>query len=185
LEGAGLVVVIGMYGVLFMGVLVTGFGSTYFHWHPDNDMLVWDRIPMMLVLMSLLAATVAELVSRCLGIGLFVPLLVLGVRIVLWWHYSELQGHGNLRLYGLVQFYPVLVIQLPLWLFYDPAHRPAILSLVWVVVWYVVVKVAEALDGPIYGVIEVNGHTIKHLAAGMSTGYLIQMFRRKYMRDEN
>src|SRR5579863_735490 len=32
-----------MYGVLFIGVLLTGFGSAYYHWHPDNDTLVWDR----------------------------------------------------------------------------------------------------------------------------------------------
>jgi hypothetical protein len=38
-----------MYGVLFLGVLLTGLGSAYYHWHPDNDTLVWDRIPMTLV----------------------------------------------------------------------------------------------------------------------------------------
>jgi hypothetical protein len=169
-----------MYRVLFMGVLLTGFGSAFYHWHPDNDTLVWDRIPMTLVFMSLLAATVAELVSTRLGLGLFVPLLVLGVGSVLYWHWTELRGHGDLRLYGLVQFFPVLVIPVLMCLFYNPAYRPAILSLVWVVVWYVVAKVAEVLDRPIYEVIGVSGHTIKHLAAAVSTGYLVQMFRRKY-----
>jgi hypothetical protein len=172
-----------MYGVLFAGVLLTGFGSAYYHWHPDNDTLEWDRIPMTLVFMSLLAATVTELVSRRLGMALFVPLLVMGVGSVLWWHYTELRGRGDLRLYGLVQFYPVLFIPLLLWLFYDPVYRPAIRSLVWVVVWYVVAKVAEVLDWPIYGVVGVSGHTIKHLAAAVSTGYLVQMFRRKYVKQ--
>jgi hypothetical protein len=169
-----------MYGMLFAGVLLTGFGSAYYHWHSDNDTLVWDRIPMTLVFMSLLAATIADLGDRRLGVVLFVPLLVLGVGSVLWWHYTELQGHGDLRLYGLVQFYPVLFIPLLLWLFYDSAYRPAIRSLLWVVVWYVVAKVAEALDRPIYEAIGVSGHTIKHMAAAVSTGYLVQMFRRKY-----
>lgn len=169
-----------MYGVLFTGVLLTGFGSAYYHWHPDNDTLVWDRIPMTLVFMSLLAATVAELVSRRLGTGLFVPLLVLGVGSVLYWHWTELQGRGDLRWYGLVQFYPVLFIPLLLWLFYTPAYRGAILSLMWVVVWYVVAKGLEALDRPIYDAIGVSGHTLKHLAAAVSTGYLVQMFWRKY-----
>jgi hypothetical protein len=171
-----------MYGVLFMGVLLTGFGSAYYHWHPDNDTLVWDRFPMTLVFMSLLAATVAELVSRRLGTVLFVPLLVTGIGSVLWWHYTEVRGQGDLRLYGLVQFYPVLFIPLLLWLFYDPAYRPAIRSLAWVVVWYVVAKAVEALDKPIYGAIGVSGHTLKHLAAAVSTGYLVQMFGRKYGR---
>jgi hypothetical protein len=30
------------YLVLFLGVLLTGLGSAYYHWHPDNDTLVWD-----------------------------------------------------------------------------------------------------------------------------------------------
>jgi hypothetical protein len=169
-----------MYGVLFIGVLLTGFGSAYYHWHPGNDTLVWDRIPMTLVFMSLLAATVAELVSRRMGLGLFVPLLVVGVGSVLYWHWTELQGRGDLRWYGLVQFYPVLFIPLVLWLFYDPAYKGAIVSLVWVVIWYVLAKGLEVLDRPIFVVIGVSGHTLKHLAAAVSTGYLVQMFQRKY-----
>lgn len=169
-----------MYGVLFTGVLLTGVGSAYYHWHPDNDTLVWDRVPMTLVFMSLLVATVAELVSRRTGLVLFVPLLVAGVGSVLYWHWTELQGHGDLRWYGLVQFYPVLFIPLLLWLFYNPAYRGAIVSLVWVVVWYVVAKGLEVLDRPVYEAIGVSGHTLKHLAAAVSTGYLVQMFRRKY-----
>jgi hypothetical protein len=172
-----------MYGVLFSGVLLTGFGSAYYHWHPDNDTLVWDRIPMTLVFMSLLAATVAELVSRRMGMGLFVPLLVLGVASVLWWHWTEVRGHGDLRLYGLVQYYPVVFIPLLLWLFYDPAYRSAIISLAWVVAWYVIAKGLEALDKPIYGLIGISGHTLKHLAAAGSTAYLVQMFKRKYAGD--
>ncbi len=169
-----------MYGVLFIGVLLTGFGSAYYHWHPDNDTLVWDRIPMTLVFMSLLAATVAELVNKRLGMGIFVPLLVAGVGSVLYWHWTELQGHGDLRWYGLVQFYPVLFIPLMLWLFFDPAYKGAIVSLVWVVVWYVLAKGFEVLDRPIYEAIGVSGHTLKHLAAAVSTGYLVKMFLRKY-----
>jgi hypothetical protein len=169
-----------MYGVLFMGILLTGFGSAYYHWHPDNDTLVWDRIPMTLVFMSLLTATVAELVSRRLGMGLFVPLLVLGVGSVLYWHWTEHQGRGDLRWYGLVQFYPVLFIPVLLLLFYDSAYKGAIVSLVWVVVWYVLAKGLEMLDRPIYEAVRMSGHTLKHWAAAISTGYLVQMFRRKY-----
>ncbi len=172
----------GMYGVLFTGVLLTGFGSGYYHWHPDNDTLVWDRIPMTLVFMSLLAATVAELVNRRFGMGMFLPLLVLGVGSVLWWHWTELRGNGDLRWYGLVQFYPVIFIPLLLWLYYDPVYRPAIRSLAWVVVWYVVAKVVEPLDKQIYDAVGVSGHTIKHLAAAVATAYLVQMFKRKYPR---
>jgi len=104
------------YAVLFVGVIFTGLGSAYYHQHPDNDTLVWDRIPMTIVFMSFLSATVAELVSRPLGGRLLLPLLVVGVGSVLWWHYTETIGHGDLRLYGWVQYYPMVAIPLLLWL---------------------------------------------------------------------
>src|SRR6185312_12923546 len=46
------------YALLFAGVLITAFGSAYYHWRPSNDTLVWDRIPMTIVFMSLLSATI-------------------------------------------------------------------------------------------------------------------------------
>src|SRR5580658_6320628 len=139
-----------IYGVMFAGVLLTGLGSAYYHWHPDNDRLVWDRIPMTIVFMSLLAATVAELLDRRLGFGLLFPLVGVGVGSVLYWHWTEVRGHGDLRWYGLVQFYPMVLIPFLLWLFWSPAQRMTIRALGWIVVWYVVAKLLEAEDRPIY-----------------------------------
>src|SRR5262249_31672083 len=34
--------------VLFSGFLLTGFGSTYYHWNPSDETLFWDRLPMTL-----------------------------------------------------------------------------------------------------------------------------------------
>ena len=28
---------------LFLGIFLTGFGSSYYHWNPNNDTLFWDR----------------------------------------------------------------------------------------------------------------------------------------------
>ncbi len=169
-----------IYTFLFIGVLLTGLGSAYYHWNPNNDTLVWDRLPMTIVFMSLLAATVAELISQPAGIRLLVPLVALGVGSVVWWHYTETQGHGDLRFYGWVQYYPMLAIPLILWFFYTPTILPILRCLVWVVVWYVIAKVLEQLDYPIYRTIGVSGHTLKHLAAVMSTWYFVILFRRKY-----
>ena len=169
------------YIVLFLGVLLTGLGSAYYHWHPNNDTLVWDRIPMTIVFMSLLSATLSELVNRPLGIGLLFPLVAVGVGSVLWWHYTETLGKGDLRLYFWVQFYPMLAIPLILWLFYTPAIKPALHCLSWVVVWYVIAKVFEKFDYPIYRTIGISGHTLKHLAAAVSTGYFVLLFRRQYV----
>ena len=35
-----------IYGVFFLGVFCVWGGSSYYHWHPDNARLIWDRLPM-------------------------------------------------------------------------------------------------------------------------------------------
>ena len=32
--------------ILFLGILLTGFGSAYYHLDPDDSTLFWDRLPM-------------------------------------------------------------------------------------------------------------------------------------------
>jgi hypothetical protein len=170
-----------IYTILFIGVILTGLGSAYYHSNPNNDTLVWDRIPMTIVFMALFSATVAELIGLKQGTRLLIPLVLIGIASVWWWHYTEGQGHGDLRLYYLVQYYPMLFIPLILWLFYDPAHKPILLCLVWVVIWYVIAKLLEQTDQPIYTALGVSGHTFKHLAAAVSTWYFVLLFRQKYM----
>lgn len=173
-----------IYFALFLGIILTGLGSAYYHYSPDNETLVFDRIPMTLVFMALLSATIAELINCKFGTRLLGPLLLIGMGSVLWWHFGEQTGHGDLRLFGLVQFYPMVFIPLILWLFYDPGQKRAIISLCWVVVWYGIAKVLESRDKDIFALTGfVSGHTLKHLAAGVSTLYLVKMFRIKYMKN--
>lgn len=169
-----------IFRTLFLGVILTGVGSAIYHWRPNNGTLVWDRIPMTLVFMSLLSGSVAELIDRRWGLLLFVPLLVIGVASVWFWHLGDLRGNGDLRLYGWVQYYPVIFLPVIIVLFYKPGMRGEIRALGWVVFWYVIAKICEFLDHPLYGLVDISGHTLKHLAASVSTWYLVVMYRRKY-----
>src|SRR5246127_1872563 len=53
--------------VLFLGVFLTGFGSAYYHWDPNDGTLFWDRLPMALTFMAMLAVAVEERVSAKAG----------------------------------------------------------------------------------------------------------------------
>jgi len=170
------------YVLLFVGVILTGVGSAFYHQHPDNDTLVGDRIGMTIVFMSFLSATVAELVSRPVGVRLLWRLLAVGIGSVLWWHYTETLGKGDLRLYGWVQFFPMVAIPLLLWLHYKPVVKAILPCLFWIVAWYMIAKVLEQLDFPIYRAIGISGHSLKHLAAAVSTAYFVRLFRILYMR---
>src|SRR6516165_11348492 len=48
---------------LFLGILLVGFGSSYYHWNPNDGTLFWDRLPMTLSFMAILAIVVEERVS--------------------------------------------------------------------------------------------------------------------------
>ncbi|HEY5141565.1 MAG TPA: ceramidase domain-containing protein, partial [Methylococcales bacterium] len=106
-----------VYMTFFIGVFLTGFGSAYYHYHPDNQTLLWDRLPMTISFMALFSAILGEYISSQIALKLFIPLMLSGIASVVYWYASELNGHGDLRAYVLVQFLPVLLIPLILWLF--------------------------------------------------------------------
>src|SRR5579859_898465 len=152
------------YLIFFAGVALTCIGSSYYHLAPDNDRLVWDRLPMTVGFMSLLAAIIAERISLKAGLVLLGPLLLIGVASVWYWHLTEQWGRGDLRLYGFVQFFPALGIPLMMALF--PARYTRSFDLLPAVGFYALAKILEAKDKQIYALAKfISGHTLKHLAA--------------------
>lgn len=183
LKRSGVKRIIGViYAVLFAGIILTGLGSAYYHYAPDNNRLVFDRIPMTIVFMSFLSAVVAECINMRVGRMILFPLIAIGIVSVLWWYYTELQGHGDLRFYGFIQFYPMLIIPVILIVFPSPMNAKAWRSLLWVVAWYIVAKVFEKFDLEIYRSTGfISGHSLKHFAAAVATWYMVRMFARKYV----
>jgi hypothetical protein len=51
------------YVAFFLGVTLTCFGSSYYHLSPNNDRLMWDRLPMTIAFMALLSAVIAERIN--------------------------------------------------------------------------------------------------------------------------
>ncbi len=169
------------YVVVCAGVTLTGLGSAWYHAAPDNARLVWDRLPMTLVFMGMLAAVIAERVNVTAGLLLLPPFLAAGLASIAYWHLSEAAGTGDLRPYVLVQFLPALAIPLMLWLF--PARYSRSGDIVVVLLIYGAAKLFEVLDGRIFGVGGmVSGHTLKHLMAALACWWLIwgTMARRPF-----
>jgi len=174
-----------IYISLFAGIILTGVGSAYYHGYPDNNTLVFDRLPMTIVFMSLLAAVAGESIDDGIGVLALTPLLLTGIASVLWWHYTESAGDGDLRLYVLVQYYPMILIPAILILFPSPAGRPSWLPLLYAAVWYGIAKVCEQFDCHIYSALGfVSGHSLKHLAAAVSTWFLVKRFRTLWLRTD-
>jgi hypothetical protein len=165
------------YWPFFVGIGLTAIGSAYYHWRPSNGTLFWDRLPMTIGFMALLASVIGERVSRRAGARLLWPLIVAGAASALYWHLTEQQGAGDLRPYGLVQFGSLVLVPLILVLF--PARYTRTQDLVTSIGWYALAKVFEYFDHGFLALVGVSGHTWKHLASAAGAYWVLLMLERR------
>jgi hypothetical protein len=165
--------------LMFFFVFFTGVGSAYFHFHPSTATLFWDRLPMAFVFMLFFALVIGERLSMQLGKRLLPVLLLIGVGSVVYWRWSELQGTGDLRLYGIVQFYPMLAI--PFLLIAYPPRYTHSRSYIGIFSCYFLAKILENQDPWVFSLLgeTVSGHSLKHLAAAGATWFMVELFRKR------
>lgn len=166
------------YLMLFIGVFLVGLGSSYYHLFPNNQTLVWDRIPMTIGFMSLFAIVMSEFVSEKIGKFSFIPLLMMGVGSVLYWWYTESVGQGDLRFYAAVQLLPIVTI--PILLLFFTSQKVAV-SGYWLVLFaYLLAKIAEIYDAQIFELLGfISGHSLKHLIAALGLYWLLRFYIKR------
>ena len=165
------------YLFVFVGLLLTAFGSSYYHLAPDDARLVWDRLPMTIIFMSMVSAVIAERINVRLGVWLLPVLLLVGLLSVFQWYWSETRSMGDLRFYAAVQAYSAFVILLSI-LFPRRYTRTADFGLV--VGFYVLAKLLELFDKQIFLALHViSGHTLKHLAAATAGYCILRMLQKR------
>lgn len=159
--------------VLFLGILLTGFGSAYYHLDPNDRTLFWDRLPMAISFMAILAISIEERVDAKAGTVLLWPLIAVGVFSLLLWRWT-----GDLRLYGWVQFFPCLALPLLFLLF--PAKYSGTSYWVVAAALYALAKLFEFYDSPIYSMGSIlSGHTLKHIAAAAACVAVLRHFQKR------
>jgi len=165
------------YRLFLAGLLLTAFGSSWYHLAPDNASLVWDRLPIALACGGLLAGVWGD-VQRKDSSRLSSLLALIAVLSVGWWYYTDLSGNGDLRPYLLLQILPILLIPLWQWIYRMPgADRLAFGTALGI---YVVAKFAELNDHEIAAALgAATGHTLKHLLATVAAALIVgQLVRR-------
>jgi len=159
------------YAMFFIGMLLTAVGSAYYHLVPGNERLFWDRVPMTVAFMSLLAAQVVDRFSVKAGLTLLLPMLLVGATSVLYWRATERAGAGNVMPYAVLQAYAVVMLLLIALL--QPSRYTRGNDLYWVFAGYVIAKGFELLDKQLLELGHlVSGHTLKHLAAAVA-GFVV------------
>ena len=159
--------------VLFSGILLTGFGSSYYHLNPNDAALFWDRLPMTLCFAAILAAVVEERVDARAGAMLLRPLLAIGIFSLLLWRWTD-----DLRLYAWAQFFPFLALVLILQLF--PPKFTGAFYWITATALYALAKLLEFYDEAIFSAGSIlSGHTLKHLAASAACFAILRLFQTR------
>lgn len=167
------------YLIFFIAVGAVCLGSGYYHLHPSNNSLFWDRLPMTVGFMAFTAIIIGEYLNEEVAIKLLFPLILLGMASVVYWLITEHIGRGDLRFYGLIQFGPILVIPMIILMF--PA-RYSHTGYLWAMLGaYFIAKVFELLDAEVYQLIGFGGHAIKHVFAAFGP-YLFYLAMKKRCR---
>ena len=93
--------------------------------------------------------------------------LTIGIGAVLYWYWTESNGHGDLRAYILVQFLPMLLLPTILLLF--PGQYLKGRALAAAMAFYLVAKLFEQFDGPVFQALGIlSGHSLKHLVSAIA-----------------
>jgi hypothetical protein len=163
----------------YIGVAAVAFGSSYYHLHPNDATLLWDRLPMTIAFTSIMAIFVIERIDEHKGTYSIAPLLLAGLVSILYWRFFD-----DLRPYALVQFVPCIVI--PLMAILLPPMYTHSTYWLWAAGFYLLAKVEEAADKPIYSWTHhiISGHSLKHLCAAMVPVFLTLMLAKRTVQTE-
>lgn len=169
-----------LFTVFFVGLLLTGLGSAYYHYNPTNLTLVWDRLPMTISFMAFFCMVIGYHADMRLAKLLLAPLLVAGIGSVGYWIYTEIGGDGDLRPYVLVQFLPLVLVPV---LISRSAGEFLKSKTIWAVIgYYALAKLCEHWDAEIYeSFLYISGHSVKHLVAAMGAYVVYRHYKKDFI----
>ena len=164
---------------LFTSFILVTLGSGYYHLWPNNETLVYDRIPISIILMSFFTFLIYELVNKQAGYNAFIVLTLVGILSVVYWQLTERAGHGDLRWYGMVQFFPVIAIPLILSLYRSSFNYWK--EVIPIFLFFILAKLSEAIDKEIYHAAGniISGHSLKHLFMVVAEFEIVLLIKRR------
>lgn len=170
--------------VFFIGIFFTGIGSMYYHLHPGNQTLLWDRLPMTISFMAFFSIVISNFICARSGARILIPLLLIGLMSIIYWQMTESRGHEDLRFYVLVQFLPIILIPVILVIF---KANKVFKKYFWAILFtYALAKIFEMCDLLIFDITEcISGHSIKHLLAAVGPAiYLLLLYKNKSFKEK-
>lgn len=165
------------YVLLFLGVLLTAFGSAWYHAQPNDATLLWDRLPIALGFAGLVAGTLADRAPRR-SPQLLLAFAAVGAGTVFYWHVT-----GNLAPYLVMQagFMAATLIATA----YIPTRYTHANRIYAAAGLYALALIFERLDHPVHALLGgwISGHTLKHLLACAAIVIVYAMLRERCLSD--
>jgi hypothetical protein len=158
--------------VLSLAIILTAFGSAYFHLTPNPDTLTWDRLPMTLAFSAILAMVIGDRTTNRFGMISLLVLIPFGLFSVIAYQYQII----TLRPYLLVQFGSIAFIVL---LMITRLDKQIPNSILWSAVGlYAVAKVLELKDALIFDITGIiSGHSLKHIVAALAIYVILSIYK--------
>jgi hypothetical protein len=165
--------------LLIAATVLTALGSTYYHWAPANPTLVWDRLPLAIILISVLVLVMADRLHLLFARHGLWPLTALAVVSVIVWGVSEAMGKGDLLLYLIVRVGAGVSIAMLLIL-----RKPRHTGTKWMVIAVlceILMAALERLDHEIFHLTGswISGHSLKHVMVGVALGFVFWWLRAR------
>lgn len=151
-----------------IGVLLVAPGSAYYHWEPNNQRLLWDRLPMVIGFCSLASWLLTSYFQIQKEKLFLAGLNIVGLMSLAYWVQFD-----DLRFYYWVQLAPIiLLIYLSAFAGNHFNHQGFIFGAFGL---YLAAKATELYDHQIYQAIGFSGHSVKHILSAAAVLMLIYL----------
>jgi hypothetical protein len=167
-------------GVFFAGLLCTFAGSSYYHWAPDVQGLMLDRIGMGVAFAGVLGLVVAQRVSSRAAVATtFVTCVSAALAAAI------CAATGNVLAWACIQFGGMALVLAAVFL--KPEHQAVGVRWLPLIAWYTLAKVLEAGDEWVFHTTGelVSGHSLKHVAASLAALPVLTALRSAGARLHN
>jgi hypothetical protein len=163
--------------LLFIGFILLTIGSGWYHWDPRDETLVLDRIPIAIIFMSFFCVIIHDHIGEWYAAHLWMVLNLIGVGSVLYWHFTEQAGHGDLRPYALVQFFPLVAMPVIMKLYHSRHEHWR--HVLFIYLFFGLAKLTEELDEEIFHALNgvMSGHTLKHLFMALAGTMIVVLVK--------
>lgn len=152
--------------VAAFGLILTAFGSAWYHAAPSDSTLVWDRFPMTIVFAGILAMLWTSVTRQRVGWVQMLILVVVSLGTIGYWlAFNSLWPYAILQFGGLALIVGMTVAR----------KVDGLFAWIMLIVFYAIAKVFESFDWQVWDLSHhlFAGHALKHIASGLAGAALI------------